>query len=341
MSEQINQGPPPAAQLMEVMFGMVPTLAIGVAAKFGIADLLQDGAKTAEELAALAGVHSRSLYRLLRATASVGVFSEDAEGRFHMTPMAEPLRSDVPDSVRPFAIFYSDDWHVRAWAELGYSVQHGLPSFERIHGKDFFSYLEETPDHAKIFNDAMTGNSAAACAAVLGGYDFSGIQKLVDVGGGHGLLLTSILEKYPAMQGVLYDAPSVIAGATSQITKPAINGRVEAVGGDFFASVPTGGDAYIMKHIIHDWDDEHSLKILRNCHASMTENGKVLVVEMVIPEGNTPALGKFLDLEMLVFLHSFERTAAEYRALFAEAGFELTRIVPTPSPYSVIEGVRK
>ncbi len=336
MSDQINQAPPPAAQLMQIMFGIIPTLAIGVAAKFGIADFLKDGAKTADELAVLAGVHSRSLYRLLRATASVGVFSEDAKGRFSLTPLAQPLRSDAPDSVRSFAIFYSDDWHMRVWAELNYSVQHGAPAFDRIHGREFFPYLEENPVHAQIFNDAMTSNSAAACGAVLAGYDFSGINKLVDVGGGHGLLLSSIMGKYPQMSGVLYDAQSVIDGATGLISE-----RCEAVGGDFFASVPAGGDAYIMKHIIHDWDDEHSLKILRNCHESMTEGGKVLVVEMVIPPGDTPSLGKFLDLEMLLFLRSFERTEAEYRALFERAGFEITRIVPTPSPYSVIEGVRK
>ena len=336
MSEQVNQAPPPAAQLMQIMFGIIPTLAIGVAAKFGIADFLKDGAKTADELATLAGVHSRSLYRLLRATASVGVFSEDAEGRFSLTPLAQPLRSDAPDSVRSFAIFYSDDWHMRVWAELNYSVQHGAPAFDRIHGQEFFPYLEENPVHAKIFNDAMTSNSAAACGAVLAGYDFSGINKLIDVGGGHGLLLSSIMGKYPQMNGVLYDAQSVIDGATGLISE-----RCEAVGGDFFASVPAGGDAYIMKHIIHDWDDENSLKILRNCHKSMTEGGKVLVVEMVIPEGDAPSLGKFLDLEMLLFLRSFERTEAEYRALFERAGFEITRIVPTPSPYSVIEGVRK
>lgn len=337
----MNQTPPPSAQLMQIMFGMIPTLAIGVAAKFGIADLLKDGPKTATELASLASVHPRSLYRLLRATASVGVFSEDADGRFSLTPLAEPLRSDVPDSIRAFAIFYSADWHMRVWAELDYSVQHGAPAFDRINGQEFFPYLEENPAHAQVFNNAMTSNSAAACAAVLGGYDFSGINKLVDVGGGHGLLLASIMEQYPQMSGVLYDAQSVIDGATGLAANPALSGRCDAVGGDFFKSVPAGGDAYLMKHIIHDWDDEHALKILRNCHASLTANGKVLVVEMVIPEANVPSIGKFLDLEMLLFLRSFERTETEYRTLFERAGFTLTRIIPTASPYSVIEGVRK
>jgi hypothetical protein len=186
----------------------------------------------------------------------------------------------------------------------------------------------------------MTNFSAAVSAAVVNAYDFSGIRKLVDVGGGHGLLLASILEKYPQMRGVLFDAPSVFEGAKEVIEAQGVGGRCEAVGGDFFASVPAGSDAYIMKHIIHDWDDERALTILRNGQQGMTENGKLLVAEMVILEGNAASLGKLLDLEILLFLHSYERTEAEYRALFERAGFKLTRIVPTLSPHSVIEAVR-
>lgn len=187
----------------------------------------------------------------------------------------------------------------------------------------------------------MTGLSGSAAAAVVTAYDFSGISKLVDVGGGHGLLLTSVLEKYPQMKGMLFDAQSVIEGAKELIGKPSVASRCEAVGGDFFKSVPAGGDGYIMKHIIHDWNDEGALTILHNCREAMTENGKLLVVEMVIPKGNNPSPGKFLDLEMLLFLHSYERTEEEYRSLFEHAGFTLTRVIPTPSPYSVIEGVRR
>ena len=186
----------------------------------------------------------------------------------------------------------------------------------------------------------MTSLSASVSAAVVSAYDFSGITKLVDVGGGHGLLLASILEKYPQMSGVLFDAPSVIEGANDVIEAHDVGGRCETVGGDFFASVPAGGDAYIMKHIIHDWEDERALIILQNCHRAMTEGGRLLVVEMVLPEGNTPSLGKFMDLQMLLFLHSYERTEAEYSSLYQRAGFKLTSIVPTLSPYSVIEGVR-
>jgi hypothetical protein len=204
-----------------------------------------------------------------------------------------------------------------------------------------FPWFEQNPAQAKIFNDAMTSMSLGSSAAVLSAYDFTGISKLVDVGGGHGLLLAAILEKYPQMKGVLYDAPSVIAGAQEVLAARGIADRCETVAGDFFQSAPAGGDAYILKHIIHDWSDEECVTILRHCHAGMTAGGKVLIVEMVLPERNLPGVSKFLDLEMLQFLSGCERTETEYRDLLARAGFELTRIVPTPSPYSVVEGVRK
>jgi O-methyltransferase len=232
------------------------------------------------------------------------------------------------------------DWQWRAWSELSYSTQTGHPGFERVYGKAFFDYLAENPDPSRVFNDAMTSFSASISAAVIEAYDFTGITKLVDVGGGHGVLLASILEKYPEMRGVLFEAPFVVEGAGDAITARGLAGRCEVVGGDFFASVPEGGDAYIMKHIIHDWDAEHALTILQNCHRAMTRNGKLLVVEMVIPEGNAPSLGKLLDLEMLLLLHSYERTEAEYCALFKRAGFRLAKIVPTRMPHSVIEARR-
>jgi hypothetical protein len=205
----------------------------------------------------------------------------------------------------------------------------------------WFAWLEQNPAEAKVFHDAMTSLSACAVVAVVSAYDFSGIQKLVDVGGGHGLLLASILAKYPDMQGVLYDEETVIKGAQGLLATFGVAERCAAISGDFFQSVPAGADAYILKHIIHDWSDEECVRILGHCRAGMTTGGKVLIVEMVIPERNVPALGKFLDLVMLLFLSGRERNAAEYRALLQRAGFELTRIVPTPLAYSVIEGVRK
>lgn len=338
--QNVSEDAPPSAQLLRMIFSFMTSQAISVAAKLGVADLLEGEAKSADELAQATGVQARPLYRILRALASVGIFAEDDARRFRLTPLAEPLRSDAPDSLRALSIFFGADWHWRVWSELSYSAQTGQPAFERIYGKPYFDYLAENPAPARIFDNAMTSFSASVGAAVIDAYDFTGIKKLVDVGGGHGLLLASILEKYPRMTGVVFDAPTVIEGAKDLIKARGVEGRCQTVGGDFFTSVPPGGDAYIMKHIIHDWEDERALTILKNCHRAMTEDGKLLVVEMVIPEGNAPSLGKFLDLEMLLFLHSYERTEAEYRALFERAGFRLTRIVPTGMPHSVIEAVR-
>ncbi|MBA3323218.1 MAG: methyltransferase [Pyrinomonadaceae bacterium] len=344
MSQTVEQGVepevPPSARLLSMLFGLMTSQAISVAAKLGLADLLTDGAKTAGELAAATGAHERSLYRLLRALASVGIFAETDGGRFQLTPLAGPLRRDAPDTMCAFAIYLGEDWHQRVWGGLSYSVSTGQPAFENISGAEFFPWLAGNPGPAQVFNDAMTSLSQSTSREVAAAYDFSAIKKLVDVGGGHGLLLSAIMKKTPRLRGILYDAPSVIDGAQSVLAAHGVGERCSAVGGDFFESVPAGGDAYIMKHIIHDWDDERALTILRHCHRAMTKDGKLLVIEMVLPEGNAPSPGKFLDLEMLLFLHSFERTEAEYRALYERAGFKLTRIVPTQSPYSVIEGVR-
>ena len=235
----------------------------------------------------------------------------------------------------------ADEVNFQIWAELPYSIQSGKPAAPHKLGMPWFDWLAQHPAKGKEFHDAMTSLSAGAVAAVVSAYDFSGIKKLVDVGGGHGLLLASVLSKYPDMEGVLYDAPAVVEGAAEVLAAHGVADRCEIVGGDFFRSAPAGGDAYILKHIIHDWSDEECLMILGHCHAGMAAGGKVLIVEMVIPEPNVPAISKFLDLEMLLFLTGRERTEAEYRELLGRVGFKLTRVVPTPSPYSVVEGVRK
>jgi hypothetical protein len=205
----------------------------------------------------------------------------------------------------------------------------------------FFEWLEHNPDEATLFHNAMTSFSAGALAAVVEAYDFSGISKLVDVGGGHGLLIASLLSKYPVMKGIVYDDPKVVEGAEQVLREHGVFERGELIGGNFFASVPAGGDAYILKHIIHDWSDDECVTILRHCHKVMPLAGKVLIVEMVIPEPNVPSIGKLLDLQMLVYLSGRERTAKEYEDLLSQAGFDLQRIVPTPSPYSVIEGIKR
>ncbi|HEX2225577.1 MAG TPA: methyltransferase [Candidatus Binatia bacterium] len=327
-----------SAQLMQMIFGFMTSQAISVAASLGIADLMRDGAKSVDELALRSGAHAGALYRLMRALASVGVFAEDGERRFCLTPLAEPLRSDAPDSLRAFSIFFGADFHLRVWGELLYSVKHGQPAFHHLHNSEVFEYLERNPVHAEVFNNGMTSLSASVADPIVSTYDFSGFRKLVDVGGGHGYLLAAVLKRYPGLTGLLYDTPLVLNGAGSVLR--GVESRCELVAGDFFDSVPPGGDAYMMKHIIHDWEDEKAIKILRNCHRVMDPEGRLLVIEMVVPEGNAPSPSKFLDLEMLLFLRSCERTEKQYRELFKKGGFELTRVVPTSTPYSIVEGVR-
>lgn len=331
---------PPSAQLMDMIFAFALSRSISTAAQFGIADQLKDGPKSADELAAALGLHARSLYRMMRALAGAGVFSEDADRRFSLTPLSELLRSDAPESLRAFATFIANHVNFKTWAELPYSIQTGQRAFDHIYGEFYFDWIEQNPAEGKVFNDAMTSMSLGAGASILAGYDFTGINKLVDVGGGHGLLLAAVLQQYPQMKGVLYDAAAVVA-AHALNTVPGVAERCEVVGGNFFDSVPAGGDAYILKHIIHDWSDDECVVILNHCRAGMTGNGKVLIAEMVLPERNAPGVSKLLDLEMLQFMTGCERTADEYRSLLDRAGFELTRIVHTPSPYSVIEGVKK
>jgi hypothetical protein len=330
---------PPQAILLQMLFGYAPARAISIVAQLRIADLLAEGSKTAEELALTTNSHSRSLYRLLRACASVGIFWEDSDKRFSLSPMAEFLRSDHPQSLRAFAQMLAHEEQFQTWSALDFSVQTGRPAFDKVHGMPIFEYYPTHPKSGQIFNDAMTSMSLGSSMAVIQAYDFSGITKLVDIGGGHGFLLASVLKKYPTMTGVLYDTPPIVAEAKELVEKHGVANRCELVGGNFFESAPSGGDAYMMKHIIHDWNDAECVMILKHCRKGINQGGKLLVIEMVVPEGNEPSLSKLLDLQMLAVLPGCERTEAEYGALFREADFELTKIVPTMSPYSVIEGV--
>jgi SAM-dependent methyltransferase/DNA-binding transcriptional ArsR family regulator len=332
--------PSPGERLLEILFGFMTTQAIAVAAKLGVADLLKDGPRSAEDLARATGADPRALSRVLRSLAGAGIFAVDGSGRFRLTPLAEPLRQDAPGTLRDFAVFMGADFHWQTWGGLEETVRSARPAFERRHGKAFFDYLPDHAEEARIFHDAMTSLSAWASGAVAAAYDFSGFAKLVDVGGGHGLLLATILRKYVRLRGVLFDAPAVVAGAKGLLGEPGLAGRLEAAGGDFFQSVPAGGSACILKHIIHDWDDERAVTILRNCHRALAPRGKVLIVEMVLPEGNAPHAGRFIDLEMLVFLHSHERTERQYGDLLQSAGFRPSRVVPTATPYSIVEGER-
>ncbi|MDQ3818582.1 MAG: acetylserotonin O-methyltransferase [Acidobacteriota bacterium] len=328
---------PPQMALFQMATGFWVTQSIYVAARLGIADLLGDGPKTADELARATNTNSFMLYRVLRALAGLGIFAEDEQKRFGLTPLAEALQSG-PNSFRAMAIHLAENSSWKAWGSLLESVRTGECAFKLANGLEVFPYYAEHKESFEPFNEAMTNFSEAVIKAIVPAYDFSSVRKLVDIGGGHGALLAAILKVNPETRGVLFDLPTVVGGAKERLEREGVTDRAEVLGGDFFESVPPGGDAYIMKLIIHDWDEERAVKILKNCHSAMEDGGRLLLVETVVPEGNEPSLSKMMDLQMLVMTGGRERTEAEYRELFAAAGFKLTRVIPTESPLSIVEG---
>jgi hypothetical protein len=341
MTTTTTQAPPqtdPAQIVFQVATGHIVSAALQTAVKLRIADHLAHGPRPVAELAATTAVKEDPLYRVLRALASVGVFEEVESRTFALTPVSELLRSGRP-GLYDMALWISSPFHFRVYANALHSVRTGEPAADTTVGMPVFEYFTRDHELSEIFNNAMTAFSAAVIPAALETYDFSGIEVLVDVAGGHGAVLTSILQKYPNMRGILMDVDHVIAGARPKIEAMGLRGRCEAVVGDFFKAVPEGGDAYIMKHIIHDWDDERASVILKNIHKALKGNpaGKVILLEAVIQPGNAPDLGKLIDIEMLLMPGGRERTADEFAALLEKSGYEMTRIVPTQSPLCVIE----
>lgn len=326
-------------QMMNRMIvGSWVTQAIYVAAEIGIADLLAPGPRTAEELAQETGAHGAALYRVMRALASIDVFREDNQGRFSMTPLGNLLASDAPGSKRSLARMAGAEFY-RSWGNILSSVETGGAAFDKVFGKPFFHYMNANPDRWRIYDDAMTGIHDSETLPVLEAYDFTPFRRVVDVGGGNGLALAALLGRHPGMRGVLFDLPDVVARARKGVASHGVSDRMRFVGGDFFDSVPANGNAYLMRHVIHDWDDGEAVSILRNCREAMEPDGRVLVVETVIPSGNGPCFGKWLDLMMLV-VGGRERTREQYERLFSAAGLRLTRVIPTAHEVSVIEGVR-
>lgn len=330
---------PAHAQMMNFASAKFISKPLWVAAQIGIADLLAEGSKTTDQLAQETETHEPSLYRVLRALACVGIFTEIEPRAFALTPLASTLQSDTPNSVRDAVIFLNHPVHDLAWTEIFHSVRTGMPGFDQAHGMPVFDYFQQNAEFSEVFNRAMTSLARNDAAAVADNYDFEGIGRLVDIGGGHGALMTTILDRYPAMTGVVFDLPHVIGGTTQRLEASGHASRCEAIGGDFFASVPDG-DAIIMSHIIHDWDDERSIAILDTCAKALPENGKVLVCDAVIPAGDEFSPAKLLDLEMLLLPGGRERTREEFDRLFKRAGFRLNRIVPTQNAICVIEGLR-
>jgi hypothetical protein len=325
-------------RLMSCITGHWVAAAVYAAARLGIADQLRDGPRSSDDVAKAVGGHPSSVYRLLRALATLGIFDEVRPRTFALTEVGDLLRADHPQSMRSMALFQGAPPHWQGWGSFLHSVRTGESAFEHVHGKGFFDYCQTDREFGAAFDGAMTGMSAATVSAVLEAYDFSGIARLVDVGGGHGYLLSRILVEYPALKGCVYDLPHVVAGAAPLLKAAGVAGRCETAGGSFFDAVPPS-DAYISKHIIHDWDDESCLKILRNMRQGLAPGGRVLLVEVVIgAENNREALGTLIDLEMLHSTHGGrERTESEFAALFSTAGLKLTRVVPTQSLFSVLE----
>jgi hypothetical protein len=330
--------PPAHVGVLQLLNGAHVAGAISCLAQLGIPDLVEAGPKSAAELASEIGAQQQALYRLMRATACVGVLSEGPDGKFSETPLSAVLRTNAKPSLRSLAIMGGREWHGRGWSDLEYCVRTGKQTLDHIYGMPVFEFFKLHPEEARIFDDTMTELSTIDAPAVAGAYAFDGIRSIVDVGGGHGLLLATILARNPEMRGTLYDAPHVVEGARNGPLKP-LAGRCTFASGDMFSSMPADADAYIMKHIIHDWPDDLCVKILKACRKNVNAGGKLLVVDNVIQPGNDFFPGKFLDLQMLIFPGGRERTETEFLKLFAASGWQLSRVIRTAVPESIVEGI--
>jgi orsellinic acid C2-O-methyltransferase len=330
--------------LQQLIFGFFPSAVLSVAARLRIPDLVADGARSSEELAEATSTHAPSLYRLLRALAYLGILEETEPRRFGLTDLGELLRSDVPDSMWATTLLFCGEGVWRSWGDLMAGVQTGKPSFDRGIGLDPFAEFAENPEASKHFNLAMSEGTRQEAPGIVASYDFSRFRALVDVGGGDGTLLAAILAATPGLQGVLFDTAPGLAEARDRLGAAGVEDRCEVVDGDFFESVPEGADAYIMKSVIHDWDDERCVTILENCRRAMKAGGKVLIVEPVLPPVVKPSFARLgvvmSDLNMLLNTGGRERTEDEFAALLRTAGLELANVfrVPKPSVMSVIEG---
>jgi len=328
------------AALMQMLTGYWTTQVIYVAAKLGIADLLEHGPKTSDELAISTGTHAPSLYRLLRALANINVFEEDETGYFSLTSIGQCLVSNTPGSMRARAIIGGEEWY-SAWGDLLYSIQTGDSAFGHVFEIPFFQHLSQNEDTATNFNKTMAGSAVQAATAIIDAYDFSRAKTIVDVGGGDGTLIASILNAHPQAHGILLDTAHVAVSARKRLFEAGLAERCDVVVGDFFETMPREGDIYLLSWIIHDWDDEHSIMILKNCHRAMKPGGKLLLLEEIVPGVDETSMSKLYDLHMLVLTDGGgrERTEDEYRTLLDTAGFRMTTIIPTTLPRSLIEGI--
>ena len=328
---------PPEAQLLQMVMGQLVSRLLHVTAKLNLPDHLADGPKTADELAPLTAAHAPSLYRVLRTLASLGLFTEDAAHRFSLLPLGQALKSGTPSHA--MALIMAGDFMWKSLENLEYSVQTGKTGFEKAFGMPAFDWLAVHPAEASLFSQSMVGVHGSEPAAVAAAYDFSNFGSIADVGGSTGNMLTTILGRYSGPSGILFDMPHVVREAPALLQQRGLTDRIRIEPGSFFESVPTGADAYVLSHIIHDWTEEQCLTILGNCRRAMSPQARLLLVEMVLPGGDAPHPGKMLDIVMLISPGGQERTAAEYGTLLDKAGFRMTQVVPTHSAVSIVEAM--
>jgi O-methyltransferase domain len=325
--------------LLAVVRGHERSRALTVVAELGIADLLRDGSRACDDLAAATGTHAPTLFRVLRALASIGIFTEDADRRFGLTPMGEYLRRDHPLSVDPAARMFGADYEWRAWGELLHSVRTGENAAVHALGCDVWEHRRRHPEHGEVFDATMRTLSRADSASILAAHDFARYGTVADVGGGTGAVLAAVLSAHPSVRGILFDQPQVVAGADRVLRDAGVANRVSVFPGDFFAEIPVGADAYLLVRILHDWPDEDAVRILRRVRAAMTPDARLLLIEAVVGPPNEDPLVKFLDLMMLVSAGGRERTEDEWRELLAAADLELTAVTRAATTRHVIEAM--
>jgi hypothetical protein len=339
MADNKPEDLPPHVQLIQMGRAFIVSRTVYAAAKLGLADQLSSGPKSAAELADPMHLHAPSLHRLMRTLASLGILTERPEQRFALTNLGEALKTGARGSARSTLMFIGSPWFQSGWDNMVHSVQTGDPGFEKAQGVSFFDYLAQHPEDASRFSKAMVGIHSQEPPAVAAAYDFSTFETIVDVGGATGNMLAAVLSNHVGPRGILFDRPHVVKDAPALLDAKGVSDRVTIETGDFFKSVPAGADCYILSHILHDWSEDQCLTILGHARKAMNAAGRLLIVEMVLPAGDAPHLGKMLDMVMLVQMGGQERTGADYELLLSKAGFRLARVVPTNSAASIVEAV--
>jgi hypothetical protein len=324
------------AQMMKFILGKWISKPIHVAATLAIPDILAQGARNINVISEITGTHNATLYRLMRALSSVGIFAETQSKVFVNTPLSACLLSD---RLRSASLLFHSEWHDRIWDNLLYSVQTGEPAFERIFGESAFDWIEKHPDEAAVFHAANNFKAAHSHRVIVEQCDFEGVLTITDVGGGLGGLVIEILKANPSMKGVVAERPGIVAHLSEIIEEHGLEIRMSAAECDFFDAIPRGSDMYLLSHVLHDWSDEDCVTILTNCHKAMRRDGRLLIVEAIIAPGNEFSISKLLDLEMLLMGHGRERSAEEFSTLLKAAGFRPTRTKHVSESVSMVEAV--